>query len=168
MKRFRRQRIFWLSFWVAAGLAAAWAGGAPPQRLPLATQRELAALLRRPELRPARVGILVEALGTCAPKSRLEDRWTLQPYSAGPSHPVLFAREADKAYLPASNMKLLTGAAALARLGGDFRYETQVRAGSGIDPQGRLAGDLFLCGSGDPSLDYDDLDNLADQLVGVD
>jgi PBP4 family serine-type D-alanyl-D-alanine carboxypeptidase len=77
---------------------------------------------------------------------------------------VLLARDADKAFLPASNMKLLIGAAALAQLGGDFRYETQVRADSGIDSQGRLDGDLFLCGGGDPSLDYQHLDDLADQL----
>lgn len=136
-----------------------------PRRLPLETQRELSALLRRPELRPARVGVLVEALGTCSPQGPLEERWTLQPYAAGPPHPVLFSREADKAFLPASNMKLLTGAAVLVRLGGGFRYETQVRADSEIDSQGQVAGDLFLCGSGDPSLDYEDLDHLADQLV---
>lgn len=142
----------------------AWGWVEPPQRLPLETQQEVSALLRRPELRPARLGILVEALGTCAPKGRLEERWALQPYAGGSPHPVLLAREADKAFLPASNMKLLTGAAALAQLGGDFRYETQVRADSGIDSQGRLEGDLFLCGAGDPSLDYEHLDDLADQL----
>jgi D-alanyl-D-alanine carboxypeptidase/D-alanyl-D-alanine-endopeptidase (penicillin-binding protein 4) len=156
-------------------------------RLPPETQQDLLALLRMPELRPARLGILVEALGTRSAKARAEDRLAdrsdqtdqtdqtdsepakdrlaLQPYSRGSPRAVLFERDPDKAFLPASNMKLLTAAATLAALGGDFRYETQVLAEAKIDAPGRLAGDLFLRGAGDPSLDYDDLADLAGQLA---
>ena len=57
---------------------------------------------------------------------------------------VVYSRNADRLYLPASNMKLFTGALALERLGPDYRMTTRlVRARSG---------DLILVGSGDPSL----------------
>ncbi|HSP70146.1 MAG TPA: D-alanyl-D-alanine carboxypeptidase/D-alanyl-D-alanine-endopeptidase [Bryobacteraceae bacterium] len=57
---------------------------------------------------------------------------------------ALYARNADRLYLPASNMKLFTGALALERLGPDYRLTTRlVRARSG---------DVILVGGGDPSL----------------
>src|SRR5512140_108939 len=57
---------------------------------------------------------------------------------------ALYSRNADRLYLPASNMKLFTGALALERLGPDYLLTTRlVRARSG---------DLILVGGGDPSL----------------
>jgi len=57
---------------------------------------------------------------------------------------ALYSRNADRLYLPASNMKLFTGALALERLGPDYLMTTRlVRARSG---------DLILVGGGDPSL----------------
>jgi len=57
---------------------------------------------------------------------------------------ALYSRNADRLFLPASNMKLFTAALALERLGPDYRLTTHlVRARSG---------DLILVGGGDPSL----------------
>ena len=57
---------------------------------------------------------------------------------------ALYSRNADRLFLPASNMKLFTAALALERLGPDHRMTTRlVRASSG---------DLILVGGGDPSL----------------
>jgi len=57
---------------------------------------------------------------------------------------ALYSRNAERLYLPASNMKLFTGALALERLGPDYRLTTRlVRARSG---------DLILVGGGDPSV----------------
>ena len=57
---------------------------------------------------------------------------------------ALYSRNADRLYLPASNMKLFTAALALERLGPEYRLTTRlVRAQSG---------DLILVGGGDPSL----------------
>lgn len=55
------------------------------------------------------------------------------------------------AMTPASNMKLLTAAAALDRLGPTFRYTTTVRA-DGAAVAGVVTGNLYLVGGGDPVL----------------
>jgi len=58
----------------------------------------------------------------------------------------------DKLFIPASTAKLFPAAAALARLGLDFRYRTTVEATGSVGEGGRLAGDLVLVGRGDPNL----------------
>ncbi|TLD43664.1 MAG: D-alanyl-D-alanine carboxypeptidase [Candidatus Jettenia ecosi] len=52
----------------------------------------------------------------------------------------------------ASNMKLLTTAAALDYLGPNFTYETSIEANGVITDSGKLKGDIILKGSGDPNL----------------
>ncbi len=52
----------------------------------------------------------------------------------------------------ASNMKLLTTAAALEYLGPNFEYKTYVTANGTITPSGDLHGNLVIKGSGDPNL----------------
>ena len=57
---------------------------------------------------------------------------------------ALYSRNADRLYLPASNMKLFTAALALERLGPEYRLTTRlVRTPDG---------DLILVGGGDPSM----------------
>ena len=68
---------------------------------------------------------------------------------------VLYQKDQNKLFLPASTLKTFTAAAALSILGVDYRFETHLY----ID-----GNDLYLKGSGDPSLTLDDLNNLAFQL----
>lgn len=77
---------------------------------------------------------------------------------------VLYERNPDLSLTPASNMKLLTSATALARLGPEYRFVTQVRTTGVRDANGILRGDLVLVGGGDPVLETEDLASLADQL----
>lgn len=63
---------------------------------------------------------------------------------------TIYSRNAGRVFLPASNQKLLTGAAALAALGPDFRYVTDIY-GSGQVRDGILQGDLIVRGGGDPT-----------------
>ncbi len=65
---------------------------------------------------------------------------------------VLYARNAERLFVPASNMKLFTTALALSKLGADYRLSTQIGAEVPIDSEGTLPGDLELLGGGDPSL----------------
>jgi len=64
---------------------------------------------------------------------------------------TLYSRNADKLFMPASNMKIVTGAVALAQLGPDFTWSTSLFARGPIR-RGVLEGDLVVRGDGDPSI----------------
>ncbi|PRP99632.1 D-alanyl-D-alanine carboxypeptidase/D-alanyl-D-alanine endopeptidase [Enhygromyxa salina] len=76
----------------------------------------------------------------------------------------LYAREADTALNPASNAKLVTTAAALARLGPEHRYVTRVWVDASSVENGVVAGKLYFEGGGDPSLVTGEIYELAGQL----
>ena len=95
---------------------------------------------------------------------------------------VLYARNSERLFVPASNMKLFTTALALSKLGADYRLTTQIGAQVPIDAEGTLSGDLELVGGGDPSLSgreypyrshasptatysFGPIEALADQLI---
>ncbi|MGD8280258.1 MAG: D-alanyl-D-alanine carboxypeptidase/D-alanyl-D-alanine-endopeptidase [Gemmatimonadota bacterium] len=63
---------------------------------------------------------------------------------------TLYAREAGRWFVPASNQKILVTAAAWSLLGPEYRYRTEVWATGPFDGN-RLDGDLVVVGSGDPS-----------------
>lgn len=64
---------------------------------------------------------------------------------------VIYKRNSDKLFSPASDLKLFTTASALQILGPDFAYETNIfRVGDVI--KGTLKGDLIIVGSGDPTI----------------
>src|SRR5512133_558258 len=65
---------------------------------------------------------------------------------------VLYSQNADKLFIPASNTKLFTTAAALALIGPDYKYHTTVETNGALDQKGRLTGDLVLVGRGDLNL----------------
>ena len=63
----------------------------------------------------------------------------------------LFARDADRPMVPASNLKVLTALAALEALGPTHRFTTRVLADAPLDADG-VVDWLYLQGGGDPSL----------------
>ncbi len=63
---------------------------------------------------------------------------------------TLFEKNPLRLYIPASNNKILTAAAALVCLGPEFRYETHVLTDGSIE-NGTLKGNLIIRGTGDPS-----------------
>ncbi|HEY2497530.1 MAG TPA: D-alanyl-D-alanine carboxypeptidase/D-alanyl-D-alanine-endopeptidase [Candidatus Angelobacter sp.] len=65
---------------------------------------------------------------------------------------TLFSQNPEQLFLPASNTKLFTTAAALAIAGPDYRFRTTVEAEGKIDANGRLLGDLVVVGRGDPNI----------------
>lgn len=65
---------------------------------------------------------------------------------------ILYARNAEKNMKPASTAKLVTTAAALDAFGPDDRLRTTVEAAGRLDGMGRVLGDVYLVGRGDPNL----------------
>lgn len=68
-----------------------------------------------------------------------------------PAPTVLVSRNADRLVLPASNMKIVTLAAAATRLGWDYRFRTRLY-GTGMREAHVLRGDLVVIGSADPTI----------------
>jgi D-alanyl-D-alanine carboxypeptidase/D-alanyl-D-alanine-endopeptidase (penicillin-binding protein 4) len=64
---------------------------------------------------------------------------------------IVYARNARTLMMPASNMKILTLAAAGEVLGWDYRFRTTLEAAAPIE-NGALKGDLFVRGTGDPTI----------------
>lgn len=113
----------------------------PPARGPvLQLQRDITTLVSVPAFERSTWGVLVKSLKT---------------------DETLYALNARKLLMPASNMKIATLAAAAERLGWDYSYETRV-LGVGAINIGFLEGDLIVVGSGDPSID--DWDGAATRL----
>ncbi|MGF1513032.1 MAG: D-alanyl-D-alanine carboxypeptidase/D-alanyl-D-alanine-endopeptidase [Elainellaceae cyanobacterium] len=135
---------------------------------------------------PAQLGNSLEAIAS--ESLGKQARWgaLVQPLSTDASPPPLYAHNPRQYFTPASNVKLLTSAAALAQLGPDFRIRTSVYA---VSPEERVqaaegpvnldavnldavnldavnldAVNLWVVGRGDPSLDSDGLQRLAQQI----
>lgn len=92
----------------------------------------------------------------------LVDDWANDPYFQHASFGVsivdvasgeaLAGIHSDQSLIPASNLKLVSTASALAILGPDFRFTTRLAYSGFIDREGVLQGNLFIVGGGDPSL----------------
>lgn len=151
---------------------------APPTTLPSALQS--APPSPTPSVAPATASdVLTARLEALVALPDTQAGGTLAVSVIGGDGAVLYAREAATPLLPASTIKLVTAAAALTVLGPDFRYVTVVDATAPIGPDGTLAGDLVVVGSGDPALatatfggveprrPRTPLEALADQLVAA-
>lgn len=132
----RVRAIGWIPAVAACALFAARAEEPDPW------QTRLAASLEDPALRHARVAALVVDAERGA---------------------VLFARNPDRALIPASNQKLLTALAVLARLGPTHRFVTPFYGDTAPGATG-AAGSLYVRGSGDPSLTSEDWWRVAADL----
>ncbi|HYW68509.1 MAG TPA: D-alanyl-D-alanine carboxypeptidase/D-alanyl-D-alanine-endopeptidase [bacterium] len=98
--------------------------------------------LRQPHMRGAEAAIIVQSVQ---------------------SGELLYEHGADRPMVPASNMKVVTAAAALSVLGPDFRFETVVStdaAGSGPV----LPGNVYVRGTGDPSFVSEEMWKLAESI----
>jgi D-alanyl-D-alanine carboxypeptidase/D-alanyl-D-alanine-endopeptidase (penicillin-binding protein 4) len=114
-------------------------------------QTRIRTALLRPELQRGQVGLKVVSLD---------------------SNKTIYEQNAEKYFMPASNMKSFTVAAALERLSPDFRFVTSVFASQKPDAGGTVKG-LTIYGRGDVSFStafndgdyYKGLDALAEKIV---
>ena len=84
----------------------------------------------------------------------------------------VYARDAKVALNAASNVKIVTSAAALSLLGPEYRWRTTLSVaapptGPALTSTGEIAGDLVLRGGGDPSLSTEDLAAMVADLAAL-
>ena len=162
-RKFLTSFIFFLS--LAASLAAQTPTSTPPVQPPDAVipkqvqtladlQSRIRSRLFAPELRRGQVGVKIVSLN---------------------SGKLVFEQNSEKYFMPASNMKNFTVAAALEKLTPDFRFVTSVYASAPPDGSGTVKGGLRVFGRGDVSIStsfsegnyYKGLDDLADKIVAA-
>lgn len=97
--------------------------------------------------------------------ARRTERWSILAVSLDRGD-TLFARTPAQALAPASNIKLFTSAAALEYLGAEHRFRTYVLADGPIR-EGVLDGNLYLYGTGDPTLGTRFAEEPAPALVAL-
>lgn len=64
---------------------------------------------------------------------------------------IIYEKNENKSFMPASNLKLYTTSAALTMLSPEFRYVTKLETDGSVHA-GVLDGNLFMKGSGDPTI----------------
>lgn len=144
MKFARRLSILVAGVVLMAATPSPVPGGSPWTRAQVVTlQHTVDTLLEDPALRGAQIGLIAgdTTRGT-----------------------VLYSRDADQEFMPASNFKLLVGSAALRILGPNFSYVTSVLA-DGAPSNGTITGNVYLRGGGDALLSAADLDAAAASLA---
>ena len=131
--------LFFLMFWSAVFLpgcgakktavpSVKWTADLNRSRLDSASQLDV--IFNHPDFQNAFWGVLVQSMD---------------------SGEIIYRQNAEKLFMPASNMKLITAAAALLRLGKEYRFKTRLMALGTIN-EGTLEGNLLVEGSGDPTI----------------
>ena len=127
------------------------AAPAPKQNLS-SLQSQIRQVLFRPEFRRGSIGLKIVSLDTGK---------------------TVFEQDAEKYFMPASNMKSFTVATAMEKLTPNFRFITSVYAPALPDATGTIKGDLTVFGRGDISVStafydgdyYKGVDALADRIA---
>ncbi|MCC6538026.1 MAG: D-alanyl-D-alanine carboxypeptidase/D-alanyl-D-alanine-endopeptidase [Bryobacterales bacterium] len=92
----------------------------------------------------------IEAIAAASPAAT-RGHWGAMFVDAG-SGEVLYARQENSFFVPASNTKLYSTALALMRLGPEHRQVTRLVAARGLTAAGVLRGDLRFIGAGDATM----------------
>jgi D-alanyl-D-alanine carboxypeptidase/D-alanyl-D-alanine-endopeptidase (penicillin-binding protein 4) len=110
---------------------------------------------------------LARAIDTVVARAELASAfWGIEVRSLATGR-TLYSRNAAQAFRPASTMKLVTTATALDALGADARLRTSVETAGRLDALGRVLGDVYLVGRGDPELDAAALEEMAAALAAA-
>jgi PBP4 family serine-type D-alanyl-D-alanine carboxypeptidase len=116
-----------------------YAGQLPDARTAKAIEQALA----YPAMKHGIKGVLVKSLDTGA---------------------VIYEKNSEVLFVPASNFKLVATAAAIDLLGPNYRMRTSLLASAKPSDDGILNGNLILVGKGDPVLRFEDLQGMVDKL----
>ncbi len=127
---------------IILSLPAAHAAPADKRAEREALKTALLDVLQRTPLKASRVGIHIQSLDDGS---------------------VVFSQNADDLLNPASNVKLVTSAAALATLGTEYRFDTEFLVDPELPPDGKVK-TLYVRGKGDPSMTTERLYGVVSEL----
>lgn len=113
--------------------------------------------------------------------ARLDELWSAPPLGKAKISAVVLEADSGKAIYAhaektalnaASNVKIVTSAAALSLLGPEYRWRTTLAVvgppgGPPLPVGGEVNGDLYLRGSGDPTLSTEDLATMVGDLLAL-
>ena len=142
----KRAQVLFVLFAMVA--ARAW-GQTPPELPPGSTSQASPIQTTTPDTATGRFAVRADKLIQTAPVDKGE--WGLLIVDAVTGE-TLYEKNADKYFVPASNMKLLTTAFALDTLTPDYRFRTTIETNGTLSKDGKLMGNLILVGRGDPNL----------------
>lgn len=113
----------------------------------------------------------IEALAAASP-AITRGHWGASILNLGTGE-VVYTRNENSFFVPASNTKLFSSALALLRLGSEHRQLTRLVANQALAANGILAGDLRLVGGGDTTMSgrpipYDAKARFTDPLASLD
>jgi serine-type D-Ala-D-Ala carboxypeptidase/endopeptidase (penicillin-binding protein 4) len=131
---------------VSMAMAQAIPASPPASVCQSALAAKISEIIERPSLRQAHWGVQIQEQS---------------------SSKILYRHHVDRLFIPASNAKLLTTAAALVQLGPNYRFQTLVYAASQPPTRGETAKSpltLRIVGQSDPTFSDADLQALAQQL----
>ncbi|CAM4466252.1 MAG: D-alanyl-D-alanine carboxypeptidase DacB [Legionellaceae bacterium] len=77
---------------------------------------------------------------------------------------ILYQKNSDKLFIPASNQKLFTAYTALQTLGSEFKYKTQLLTDAANINDGILNGNLYMRFEGDPELEFKEVKKMVVSL----
>lgn len=77
---------------------------------------------------------------------------------------TLYSHQIGKPLIPASNIKLFTTAALIDYLGEEYELETTISTNDPDLSDNVANGNLYIRGTGDPSIGFDDLDSLISRI----
>ena len=127
---------------IASVLVGAWSVAAHAQA---SLQRAVDVFAKDPVLRHASVSVSVVDLSTGK---------------------LVAGHRSDQSVAPASSLKVLTTSTALAVLGTDYSFTTELQYDGNIDADGVLQGNLYIKGNGDPTLGSGQMEGTPD-LEGI-
>ncbi|HYV24772.1 MAG TPA: D-alanyl-D-alanine carboxypeptidase/D-alanyl-D-alanine-endopeptidase [Pyrinomonadaceae bacterium] len=137
---------------IAAASPAQKAAAPSPNAVDSSLTKEIDQIIDGSELKQGRLGVYVMSLS--------DGR-------------MIYSRDNDRLFTPASNMKAYTTAVAIDSLGPDYRWRTSVYVEKQPDTNGNVNGDLVLYGRGAPDLisktrgDAPSLAKFAEQLYAA-
>jgi D-alanyl-D-alanine carboxypeptidase/D-alanyl-D-alanine-endopeptidase (penicillin-binding protein 4) len=139
------------------------APGPPPASAPASGQAQ-APLAPPPSVASGRMQALRQLLDAVLARAPLAGAQVGVHVTSLETGEVVYARDADRLLNPASNVKLVTSAAALARLGPEYRFRTDFSCRPALSPDGHCE-TLHVVGRGDPSLTTERLWGVVGELT---